>query len=65
MPAPAMNADEIGTLLHEVFPQAFYPGCGLTIERVEYGKHSRTTAFSRRLHSAWRDHFRADHDGAC
>jgi uncharacterized protein (TIGR00369 family) len=36
MPAPAMNANEIGKLLHEVFPQAFYPGCGLTIERVEY-----------------------------
>jgi uncharacterized protein (TIGR00369 family) len=36
MPAPAMNADEIATLLHEVFPQGFYPGCGLTIERVEY-----------------------------
>jgi len=37
MPAAAMNADEIATLLHEVFPQAFYPGCGLTIERVEHG----------------------------
>ena len=36
MLAPAMNAEEIATLLHEVFPQAFYPGCGLTIERVEY-----------------------------
>ena len=36
MPAPAMNADEIAKLLHEVFPQGFYPGCGLTIERVEY-----------------------------
>ena len=36
MPAPALNADEIAKLLHEVFPQAFYPGCGLTIERVEY-----------------------------
>ena len=36
MPAPAMNADEISKLLHEVFPQGFYPGCGLTIERVEY-----------------------------
>lgn len=36
MPAPAMNADQIADLLHEVFPQAFYPGCGLTIERVEY-----------------------------
>jgi len=38
MPAPVMNADEIAKLLHEVFPQAFYPGCGLTIERVEYAK---------------------------
>jgi uncharacterized protein (TIGR00369 family) len=36
MPALAMNADEIAKLLHEVFPQGFYPGCGLTIERVEY-----------------------------
>ena len=36
MPAPAMDADEIGKLLHEVFPQAFYPGCGLMIERVDY-----------------------------
>ena len=36
MPAPAMNADEIAKLLHDVFPQGFYPGCGLTIERVEY-----------------------------
>ena len=36
MPAPVMNADEIATLLHEVFPQAFYPGCGLKIERVDY-----------------------------
>jgi uncharacterized protein (TIGR00369 family) len=37
MPAAAMTADAIGTLLHEVFPQAFYPGCGLSIERVGYG----------------------------
>ena len=36
MPAPAMNVDEISALLHEVFPQGFYPGCGLTIERVDY-----------------------------
>ena len=36
MPAPAMNADQIAKLLHEVFPQAFYPGCGLMIERVDY-----------------------------
>jgi len=36
MPTPVMSADEIAELLHEVFPQAFYPGCGLTIERVDY-----------------------------
>ncbi|MGA7310055.1 MAG: PaaI family thioesterase [Pseudolabrys sp.] len=36
MPAPAMNADQIARLLHEVFPQGFYPGCGLMIERVDY-----------------------------
>jgi uncharacterized protein (TIGR00369 family) len=36
MPAAAMNAEEIAKLLHEVFPQGFYPGCGLTIERVDY-----------------------------
>lgn len=36
MPAPALSADEIGDLLHDVFPQAFYPGCGLTIEHVDY-----------------------------
>jgi len=37
MPAPALNADEIAKLLHEVFPQAFFPGCGLSLERVDYG----------------------------
>jgi uncharacterized protein (TIGR00369 family) len=37
MPAAVMNAEEIGKLLHEVFPQGFYPGCGLAIERVDYG----------------------------
>ena len=38
MPAPAMSADEIAVLLHAEFPQAFYPGCGHTIERVAYGE---------------------------
>lgn len=37
MPAPAMDVEAIGKLLHDVFPQAFYPGCGLAIERVGYG----------------------------
>ena len=33
----AMTTEAIGTLLHEVFPQAFYPGCGLTLEDIHYG----------------------------
>jgi uncharacterized protein (TIGR00369 family) len=33
----AMSAEQIGELLHAEFPQAFYPGCGLTIEHVGYG----------------------------
>ncbi|MBI3703665.1 MAG: PaaI family thioesterase [Rhizobiales bacterium] len=37
MPSPALNTDEIAKLLHEVFPQAFYPGCDHSIERVDYG----------------------------
>lgn len=32
-----MTAEEIGKLLHEEFPQAFYPGCGLTLEDIRYG----------------------------
>ena len=37
MPAPAMSANEIAKLLHAEFPQAFYPGCGHSIERVAHG----------------------------
>jgi uncharacterized protein (TIGR00369 family) len=37
MPAPALSAEQIEKLLSREFPQAFYPGCGLTIERVDYG----------------------------
>ena len=37
MPAPALSADDIAKLLHAEFPQAFYPGCGHSIERVEHG----------------------------
>jgi len=37
MPAPALSAAEIETLLSAEFPQAYYPGCGLFIERVDYG----------------------------
>jgi uncharacterized protein (TIGR00369 family) len=46
MPAPALNADEIGELLAAEFPQAFYPGCGLTIERVDYGNVRVRRAFN-------------------
>src|SRR5476649_372435 len=45
MRPPALNADEIGKLLHEVFPQAFYEGCGLTLERVDYGSIRVRRAF--------------------
>ena len=37
MKAPALNAEQIAALLHKEFPQAFYEGCGLTLERVDYG----------------------------
>ena len=37
MPKSAMSADEIAELLHAEFPQAFYPGCGHSIERVAHG----------------------------
>ena len=36
MRTPALNAEQIAELLHQVFPQAFYEGCGLTLERVDY-----------------------------
>jgi uncharacterized protein (TIGR00369 family) len=37
MRAPAMTAGEIEDLLLREFPQAFYDGCGLSLERVGYG----------------------------
>jgi uncharacterized protein (TIGR00369 family) len=36
MKTPALNAEQIADLLHNEFPQAFYEGCGLSIERVAY-----------------------------
>ena len=36
MRPPALSAPEIADLLRKEFPQAFYEGCGLTIERVDY-----------------------------
>ena len=46
MPAPALSAEQIGELLAAEFPQAFYPGCGLSIERVGYGEARVRRAFS-------------------
>lgn len=37
MHAPALNAEQIADLLQKEFPQAFYDGCGLSLERVDYG----------------------------
>ena len=37
MPTPVLTAAQIHELLHEVYPQAYYPGSGLSIERVDYG----------------------------
>ena len=37
MRAPVMTAEEIEDLLRREFPQAFYDGCGLSLERVGYG----------------------------
>jgi uncharacterized protein (TIGR00369 family) len=37
MRAPALDAEQIADLLHKEFPQAFYAGCGLSLERVDYG----------------------------
>jgi len=45
MRAPAMSADDIALLLHAEFPQAFYPGCGHSIERVDFGKARVRWAF--------------------
>lgn len=45
MREPALNADQIAKLLHEEFPQAFFPECGLTLERVAYGDARIRRAF--------------------
>jgi uncharacterized protein (TIGR00369 family) len=48
MPAPALSAEQIGELLSKEFSQSFYPGCGLTIERVRYGEARVRRAFSEK-----------------
>ena len=37
MLAAALSAEDIGKLLEKEFPQAFFPGCGLSIEHIAYG----------------------------
>lgn len=46
MPAPVLSVEEIGDLLLKEFPQAFFPGCGLTIERVRWGEARVRRAYS-------------------
>ena len=49
MPVPAMmTAEEIGALLTAEFPQAFYPGCGHSIERVGHGDVRVRWTFDRK-----------------
>lgn len=38
MPAPALSAEQIEELLAKEFSQAFFEGCGLSIDRVRYGE---------------------------
>jgi uncharacterized protein (TIGR00369 family) len=47
MRPPAMTADEIGQLLEKEFPQAFYPGCGLSLERIAHGDVRVRRAFHK------------------
>ncbi|MGH6683191.1 MAG: PaaI family thioesterase [Pseudolabrys sp.] len=42
---PAMTADEIAKLLASEFPQAFFQGCGLSIERIGFGDVSVRRAY--------------------
>lgn len=37
MRRPEMTAEAIHDLLLREFPQGFFPGCGLSLDRVEYG----------------------------
>lgn len=45
MREPAMDAAAIAGLLHAEFPQAFYEGCGLTLEDIHYGDIKLRRAF--------------------
>ena len=49
MREPALTAAEIGDILTVEFPQAFFPGCGLLIERVAYGEARVRRAYSEKF----------------
>ncbi|HZP77172.1 MAG TPA: PaaI family thioesterase [Pseudolabrys sp.] len=49
MRKPTLTAAEIEELLAREFPQAFYPGSGLSVEEVDHGRC--------RVRQQYRDHF--------
>lgn len=49
MKKPVMDEAELEEFLHREFPQAFYPGSGLTIEAVEHGRARVRQAYSEKF----------------
>ncbi len=45
----AMTVEELEAFLAREFPQAFHPGCGLTIEMAEYGKARVRQAYAEKF----------------
>lgn len=49
MTKPVMTGAELETFLTREFPQAFHPGSGLSIEKVEHGRALVRLAYSERF----------------
>jgi uncharacterized protein (TIGR00369 family) len=49
MRKPVMNQAELESFLTREFPQAFYPGSGLSIETVEHGRARVRLAYSEKF----------------
>ena len=49
MRKPVMDERDLEIFLHREFPQAFYPGSGLTIEEVEHGRARVRLAYSEKF----------------
>ena len=49
MPGPVMNEADLEEFLHREFPQAFYPGSGLTIEQAEHGRARVRLGYSEKF----------------